>query len=100
MVELGKESEYSLGKTLRIGNRDYSDLDELIVAHIKQMAVKVTEMVNHDKWRGTKEQLSECWSRPGDLIVVLTGPALESHLPVELCSGRSSSRFLRFLFRP
>lgn len=57
VIELQKENEYSLGKILRIGNRDYSDLDELIVAHIKQMAVKVNEMVNHEKWRGTKDQL-------------------------------------------
>lgn len=51
VLELDKENEFSLGKTLRIGGRyTYSDLDELIVAHVKAMAKKVDEMMGNEKY--------------------------------------------------
>jgi hypothetical protein len=57
--ELNKANEFSLGTSLRVSDKyKYSDLDELIVSHIKQMALKVTEMMAHDKFRGTQEELS------------------------------------------
>lgn len=35
----------------------YSDLDELIVSHIKQMALKVNEMTAHEKFKGSQTEL-------------------------------------------
>ena len=52
VLELDKENEFSVGKTLRIGGRySYSDLDELIVNHVKAMARKVDEMMLHEKYQ-------------------------------------------------
>lgn len=51
VLELDKENEFSLGKTLRIGGKyTYSDLDELIALHVKPMARKVDEMTGHEKF--------------------------------------------------
>lgn len=47
IVDYGRESQ-----------REYSDLDELIVNHIKAMARKVEELMAHDKYKHeTPEQL-------------------------------------------
>jgi transcription elongation factor SPT6 len=56
VVELDKDNEFSVGRKLRIGNKyNYSDLDELIVDHVKAMAKKVDEMMQHEKYQaGTK----------------------------------------------
>lgn len=52
VLELDKENEFSLGRTLRIGGRyNYSDLDELIVLHVKAMARKVDEMCGNEKFQ-------------------------------------------------
>ncbi len=51
VLELQKENEFSLGRVLRIGNINYTDLDELIVDHVKAMAKKVTEIMDHDKFQ-------------------------------------------------
>ena len=52
VLELDKENEFSVGRTLRIGGRfSYSDLDELIVNHVKAMARKVDEMMQHEKYQ-------------------------------------------------
>ncbi|ODQ64228.1 hypothetical protein NADFUDRAFT_83784 [Nadsonia fulvescens var. elongata DSM 6958] len=60
VLELEKPNEYSLGKFLQIGNKRYSDLDELIVLHIKSMARKVDEMTSNDKFRkGGKTEAEE-----------------------------------------
>ncbi len=49
VLELDKESEYSLGRVLRIeGMGSYSDLDELIVNHVKPM-VHMVEMMRTTK---------------------------------------------------
>ena len=56
MLELGKESEYSLGKQLRVGKATYTDLDELIVNHVEAMARKVAELTRDERFQpGTKE---------------------------------------------
>jgi transcription elongation factor SPT6 len=59
VLELDKENEFALGKQLKIaGKYTYSDLDELIVLHIRTMAKKVEEMMNSDKFQDkTKAQL-------------------------------------------
>ncbi|KAI0393291.1 transcription elongation factor SPT6 [Xylariaceae sp. FL0594] len=52
VLELDKETEYTLGRQLRIaGKYQYSDLDELIVDHVKAMAKKVDEMMGHEKFK-------------------------------------------------
>jgi transcription elongation factor SPT6 len=52
VLELQKENEFSVGRTLRIGGKfNYSDLDELIVDHVKAMAKKVDEMMQHEKYQ-------------------------------------------------
>lgn len=52
VLELDKDNEFSVGKTLKIGGRyTYSDLDELIVNHVKAMARKVDEMMLHEKFQ-------------------------------------------------
>lgn len=55
ILELDKDSTHSVGTKLKIGGATYSDLDELIVSHVKAMARKVDEINVHDKYqRGTK----------------------------------------------
>jgi transcription elongation factor SPT6 len=52
VLELQKDNEFSVGKQLRIGGKyTYTDLDELIVDHVKAMARKVDEMMQHDKYQ-------------------------------------------------
>lgn len=60
VLELDKPNEYSLGRSLRIqGKYTYSDLDELIVSHVRSMARKVDEMMHSDKYKGTEADLRE-----------------------------------------
>jgi transcription elongation factor SPT6 len=56
VLELDKETEFSVGRTLKIGGKyTYSDLDELIVNHVQAMAKKVDEIMMHEKYHeGTK----------------------------------------------
>ena len=52
VLELDKTNQLSGGTTLKIGGRyNYSDLDELIVNHVKAMAKKVDEMMLHEKYQ-------------------------------------------------
>ncbi|RMZ85346.1 hypothetical protein DV737_g848, partial [Chaetothyriales sp. CBS 132003] len=65
VLEINKENEFALGKVLRIlgvggKQHNYSDLDELIVNHVKAMSRKVEEMVANEKFQDkTKSQLEE-----------------------------------------
>ncbi|KAM3522938.1 hypothetical protein NHJ13051_005398 [Beauveria bassiana] len=62
VLEMQKENEFSVGKLLRIGGRyTYSDLDELIVDHVKAMARKVDEMMRHDKYQNRSRSETEKW---------------------------------------
>ena len=67
VLEMDKENEFALGKTLKIAGRyTYSDLDELIVLHVKAMAKKVDEMMTHEKFqRGSKADIGNL--NPGSL---------------------------------
>jgi transcription elongation factor SPT6 len=57
VLELDKENEFTVGKTLRVGGKySYSDLDELIVEHVKAMARKMDEMTSHPKFRNDKSR--------------------------------------------
>ena len=51
VLEMQKENEFAVGKVLRVGKYTYSDLDELIVLHVKAMARKVEELMRHDKFQ-------------------------------------------------
>jgi transcription elongation factor SPT6 len=66
VLELDKETEYTLGRQLRIGGKyQYSDLDELIVDHVKAMAKKVDEMMGHEKFKkGSLADLGKWTSFP------------------------------------
>ncbi|KAI9883854.1 MAG: hypothetical protein M1823_004365 [Watsoniomyces obsoletus] len=62
VLELNKENEFSVGRILKIGGKyTYSDLDELIVNHIKAMARKVDEMTLHEKFQGGSKTETERW---------------------------------------
>ncbi|KAF7715618.1 Uncharacterized protein PECH_000969 [Penicillium ucsense] len=62
VLELDKENEYSVGRVLRIGGKySYSDLDDLIVNHIKAMAKKVDEMVLNEKYKEGSKAETDQW---------------------------------------
>ena len=58
VLELDKENEFSVGRTLKIGGKySYSDLDDLIANHVRAMAKKVDEMMNDERYQeGSKSQ--------------------------------------------
>ena len=51
VLELMKENEFALGRKLKVGTAQYSDLDELLDRHVSQMARKVQELMNHEKFQ-------------------------------------------------
>ncbi|PWN39561.1 hypothetical protein IE81DRAFT_338403 [Ceraceosorus guamensis] len=60
VLELDKENEYELGRTLRVGNMgSYSDIDELLVGHIAPMAAMVRQLLHHEKYQGEEAQLDQ-----------------------------------------
>lgn len=64
VLELDKSNQLSGGTTLKVGGRyNYSDLDELIVNHVKAMAKKVDEMMLHEKYQNlSKADTGKCTS--------------------------------------
>ncbi|KAJ9098469.1 hypothetical protein QFC19_006336 [Naganishia cerealis] len=60
VTEINKPSQHELGKILRVRDFDasYSDLDDLIVNHIKAMAEKVEALTHHEKYRN-EDQIEE-----------------------------------------
>jgi transcription elongation factor SPT6 len=61
VLEIDKESEYSLGRILQVGKYRYSDLDELIIMHVQAMARKVDEMIRSDKFQKGNKAEVEKW---------------------------------------
>lgn len=61
VLELDKENDFSVGRTLKVGGRyTYSDLDELIALHVQAMARKVDEMMGHEKFQnGSRSETGE-----------------------------------------
>ena len=54
--EIDKPNEYSVGRILRVaGKYSYSDLDELIIHHVKAIAKKFDDMQVHEKYRAEDE---------------------------------------------
>ena len=73
--ELDKATEFSLGSVLRVSEKyKYSDLDELIVSHVKQMSLKINEMMSNDKFKGTPADLSQSPTSPAP------SPSLSRHI--------------------
>lgn len=61
VLELDKENEFSLGRTLKVGKYSYSDLDELIVNHVEAMSKKVTEMTKDERFqKGSRASTGKC----------------------------------------
>ncbi|KAG4306527.1 hypothetical protein PORY_000515 [Pneumocystis oryctolagi] len=61
VLELDKENEFSVGRQLRVRGKEqnysYSDLDELIVSHVKSIARKIDEMTTNEKFqKGTRAE--------------------------------------------
>ncbi|EMR10052.1 hypothetical protein PNEG_01805 [Pneumocystis murina B123] len=68
VLELDKENEFSVGRQLRVRGKEqnyfYSDLDELIVSHIKSIARKVDEMTTNEKFqKGTRAETEQWLNR-------------------------------------
>ncbi|KKK24507.1 putative transcription elongation factor SPT6 [Aspergillus rambellii] len=62
VLELDKENEFSVGRTLKVGGRyTYSDLDDLIFNHVKAMAKKVDEMMLHEKYQDGSKDATYSW---------------------------------------
>jgi transcription elongation factor SPT6 len=56
VMEIDKPNEYSLGRILRVGGKySYSDLDDLIINHVKAMARKFDEMQIYEKFKEEDE---------------------------------------------
>lgn len=65
VLELQKENEFSVGRLLRVGKFNYTDLDELIVEHVQAMARKVAEMMQHEKFqKGSRNELGKSQMQP------------------------------------
>lgn len=73
VLELQKENEFSVGRLLRVGGKfSYTDLDELIVDHVKAMARKVAEMMQHEKFqKGSRSELGELLPTPNACLGTL-----------------------------
>ena len=76
VLELDKENEFSVGKTLRIGGKySYSDLDELIVLHVKAMAKKVEEMMGDERYQAhSKDKVGKSRESPAPPFPCRTQP--------------------------
>ncbi|KAF2151435.1 transcription elongation factor spt6 [Myriangium duriaei CBS 260.36] len=62
VLELDKENEFSVGRTLKVaGKYTYTDLDELIVLHVKAMAKKVEEMMGDERFQNGSKAQTEQW---------------------------------------
>lgn len=61
VLELDKPNEFALGRRLRIGRWEYTDLDELIIMHVQAMARKVDEMCQHEKFQAGSKADVEKW---------------------------------------
>ncbi|EGD94364.1 transcription elongation factor spt6 [Trichophyton tonsurans CBS 112818] len=62
VLELDKDNEFTVGRILKIGGKySYTDLDELIVNHVKAMAKKVDDMTVHEKYQSGTKEATEGW---------------------------------------
>jgi len=69
ILEMDKKDDYSLGKTLKIGNSKYSDLDELLVSHIESILSKTETLMASPKYKESATDLRKC------VIVYISRPS-------------------------
>ncbi|KAK0547552.1 Transcription elongation factor spt6 [Tilletia horrida] len=55
--EFEKPDDFSIGRKLKVGSLEFTDLDEMIVEYVLPMARMVEMMMNHDKYKGSDEEL-------------------------------------------
>jgi len=109
VLELDKENEFSVGRTLRIGGGGagkgwtYSDLDELIVLHVRAMARKVEEMMGDERFQaGSRQQTGKSTSlshpsRRSNHILTYTFHRTMAH---DLYRSQSPTQHVRLLPQP
>ena len=56
---MDKKDDVSLGKTLKIDNAKYSDLDELLVSHIEAILSKTELLMASPKYKENASDLSK-----------------------------------------
>ncbi|KAI4200733.1 MAG: hypothetical protein LQ350_003750 [Teloschistes chrysophthalmus] len=62
VLELGKSGQFSSGGAYKVGGKyTYTDLDEMIVNHVKAMAKKVDEMMMFEKYQSGSKADTERW---------------------------------------
>ena len=89
VLELHKENEFSVGRTLRIGGKyTYSDLDELILDHVKAMAKKVEELMSHEKFKSSVTETGKHTAR----IALASFHCLCTYIYIHIYTVRSSPR--------
>ncbi|KAF9324157.1 Transcription elongation factor spt6 [Podila minutissima] len=59
ILETDKKDDYSLGKTLKIDNNTYSDLDELLVSHIESIISKMETLMTSPKYKENAADLKQ-----------------------------------------
>jgi len=57
ILEMDKKDDVSLGKTLKIDNSKYSDLDELLVSHIESILSKTEAIMTNRKYKESAADL-------------------------------------------
>ncbi len=95
VLELNKSGPYATGTTLSIGGGrfTYSDLDEMIVNHVKAMARKVDEIMLHEKYQNTSK--AETGKLNPNTIYPNSPPVSHlSHIPTSLLTYLFPERWL------
>ncbi|KAI7822717.1 SH2 domain-containing protein [Gamsiella multidivaricata] len=59
ILEMDKKDDVSLGKTLKIDNSKYSDLDELLVSHIEAILSKTESLMANPKYKENAAELRQ-----------------------------------------
>jgi transcription elongation factor SPT6 len=99
VLELDKENEFTVGRTLKAGNATYSDLDELIVMHIKAMAKKVDEITGHEKYQANGKTATG--SSPHFFLAAMSLTNMQNHraMAENLHGGQPAPVRVRFLYQ-
>ncbi|KAF8928944.1 SH2 domain-containing protein [Dissophora ornata] len=77
ILELDKKDDVSLGKTLKIDNAKYSDLDELLVSHIEAILSKTESLMASPKYKENASDLkqsleTQTMAKPGAAVYGFT----------------------------
>lgn len=87
------------GSQYIVDNRQYVDLDDLLVNHVKAMSRKVDELVDHEKFKeGSEDAVCKSMSLAILLITVLNAP-FYSGLTHQFCSDEPHPKFVRIWSR-